>query len=40
VKPAVVVQVTGGAAKFVARVEPDEKGGAAAQPSTQPAVAR
>ncbi|HYG69338.1 MAG TPA: ABC transporter substrate-binding protein [Anaeromyxobacteraceae bacterium] len=40
VKPAVVVQVTNDAAKFVARIEPDEKGGAAPQPSSQPAVAR
>jgi branched-chain amino acid transport system substrate-binding protein len=40
VKPAVVVQVTNGAARFVARIEPEDEGGTAAQPSTQPAVAR
>jgi branched-chain amino acid transport system substrate-binding protein len=40
VKPAVVVTVTNDAAKFVARIAPDEQGGAAPQPATQPAVAR
>jgi hypothetical protein len=32
--------VTNGAARFVARIEPEDEGGTAAQPSTQPAVAR